>query len=226
MSRIKNILILSALVVMVATATLLSGCFNSSGGSLTPTILSGGSGGGSGGGLGGGSSGGSSFSGAVAFDDISDDSGVTFIDPDNNFDGSDDGLYTISGGLPFDFTLFRSSNSTFNAGTDIIVCTNGFFSFDSDMVTDGFAEYDNVEQIYDILVGDYFNDYWGPYDSFIAPFWDDLYMDSTEGHGAWYITRGTAPNRQFITQWYTEGLSEDDNQLIFQTILFEGSYTI
>lgn len=191
---------------MVATATLLSGCFNSSGGSLTPTILSGGSGGGS------------SFSGAVAFDDISDDSRVTFIDPDNDFDGSDDGLSTISGGLPFDFTLFGSSNSTFNAGTDIIVCTNGFFSFDSDVESDGFDRYDNVDYIDDILLGDSY----GPYDSFIAPFWDDLDMYSNEGHGAWYITRGTAPNRQFIIQCYTEGSSEDDNQLIFQTILFEG----
>lgn len=220
MSRIKNILILSALVVMIATATLLSGCFNSSSGGLTPTILSGNTGSGSGG---------SSFSSAVAFDDISDDSGATFIDPDNDFDGPDDGLYTISGGLPFNFTLFGSSNSTFNAGNDIIICTNGFFSFDSDVESDDFDAYDNVEYIPAILVG--YDDGWdsyGPYNSFIAPFWDDIQLISSEGHGVWYITRGTAPNRQFVIQWYAEGYdaNQRDNQLIFQAILFEGSNDI
>lgn len=159
---------------------------------------------------------------AAPFDDISDNSGVTFVDPDSDFDSSDDGLATLSSALPFNFTLFGSSNSTFTAGSDIYVCTNGWFSFDEDIDTDDFDSYDNSDDLDDVLVGD--SD--GPYDSFIAPFWDDLYLESSESHGLWYVTEGTSPNRRFIIQWYAEGLSQDDNQLIFQAILFEGTNDI
>ncbi|MCS6956005.1 MAG: hypothetical protein NZM44_06590 [Candidatus Calescibacterium sp.] len=171
-----------------------------------------------------GGSGGSapSFSAAIPFDDISDNTGVVFVDPSVDFDGYDDGLATLSGAIPFGFTLFGSSNSTFTAPIDVVLCTNGWFSFDSDVDTYNFYSYSNVDHLDDVLVGD--SD--GPYDSFIAPFWDDLYMRMSEPHGAWYITTGTSPNRRFIVQWYVDGFNEDDNQLIFQAILFENSNDI
>lgn len=208
--NIKNILIILILINMVYLSIFLTGCFNSSGGSLNPILL--GSSGGSGSGSG-------TNVNAAPFDDISDNPGVTFVDPDSDFDSSDDGLATLSSALPFNFTLFGSSNSTFTAGSDIYVCTNGWFSFDEDIDTDDFDSFSNIGHLDDVLVGGSY----GPYDSFIAPFWDDLDLESGESHAVWYITEGTSPNRRFIIQWYTEGYSQDDNQLIFQAILFEGT---
>lgn len=68
----------------------------------------------------------------------------------------------------------------------------------------------------------------GPYDSFIAPFWDDLWLEDTSKQKAWYIVEGSAPNRRVIVQWYTAGYFTEtrDNQLFFQAILFEGSNAI
>jgi hypothetical protein len=157
----------------------------------------------------------------VPFDDLSNNAGATFIDPNNDFDGTDDGLYLASGALPFNFSLF---NNTFNAGSDIVFCTNGWFSFDSDIDTDDFDSYDPADDIDDVLVGDSY----GPYDSLIAPFWSDLEMYSYSGSGVWYEVVGSAPNRKFIVQYFASGYGgrERDNKLVFQTILFEGTNDI
>jgi hypothetical protein len=170
----------------------------------------------------GGSGGGSANITPVPFDDLSNNAGATFIDPNNDFDGTDDGLYLASGALPFNFSLF---NNTFNAGSDIVFCTNGWFSFDSDIYDDSFYSYDPAGDIDDVLVGDS-NSGYGPYDSLIAPFWSDLVMDSYSGSGAWYEVVGSAPNRKFIVQYFASDITNGDNKLVFQTILFEGTNDI
>jgi hypothetical protein len=167
----------------------------------------------------GGSGGGSANITPVPFDDLSNNPGATFIDPNNDFDGDDDGLYLASGVLPFNFSLF---GNTFNAGSDIVFCTNGWFSFDSDIDSDDFDSYDPADDIDDVLVGDSY----GPYDSLIAPFWSDLVMYSYSGSGAWYEVVGSAPNRKFIVQYFASDITNEDNKLVFQTILFEGTNDI
>ncbi len=203
--KLSSILVILAVLIMVSISTLLSGCFNSSGGGLNNILLSG--------------SGGSSFNQAVPFDDISDDPGVNII---STLNGSDDASDQLSGALPFDFKFFTQ---TFNAGNDVVVCTNGFLSFDPDAINfdQDQYNYNNVSQLDEVLVGGSH----GPYNSFIAPFWDDLFIrTSAEGHRVWYITKGSSPNRQFIVQWFGDGFDESDNQLIFQAILFEGTNDI
>jgi len=166
----------------------------------------------------GGSGGGSANINVVPFDDLSNNVGVTFIDPNNDFDGDDDGLYLANGVLPFNFSLF---NNTFNAGSDIVFCTNGWFSFDSDIIDDVFYSYDPYDIEY-VLFGDGY----GPYDSLIAPFWTDLVMYSYSGSGVWYQVVGSAPNRKFIVQYFASDIENEDNKLVFQTILFEGTNDI
>jgi hypothetical protein len=167
----------------------------------------------------GGNSGGSANITPVPFDDLSNNPGATFIDPNNDFDGTDDGLYLASGVLPFNFSLF---GNTFNAGSDIVFCTNGWFSFDSDIDSDNFDSFDPADEIDDVLVGDWY----GPYDSLIAPFWSDLVMDSYSGSGGWYEVVGSAPNRKFIVQYFASDYTNEDNKLVFQAILFEGTNDI
>ncbi|MCX7972560.1 MAG: hypothetical protein N2657_05050, partial [bacterium] len=98
MNKFKRIAILSLAIIMVSLSLILSGCFNSSRGGLNPVLLGGGSGGSE-----------PSFSAAIPFDDISDNPGVVFVDPSDDFYGNDDGLATLSDAIPFNFTLFGSS---------------------------------------------------------------------------------------------------------------------
>ena len=169
----------------------------------------------------GGGNGGSTNINPISFDDLSNNPSATFIDPNNDFDGTDDGLYLANGALPFNFSLF---GNTFNAGSDVVFCTNGWFSFDSDIEFDDFYSYDPEDDIDDVLIGDIY----GPYDSLIAPFWTDLVMDTSiySGLGAWYETVGSAPDRKFIVQYFASDLVNEDNKLVFQVILFEGTNDI
>lgn len=171
-----------------------------------------------------GNSGGSGGSGStnitpLSFDDLSNNSTATFIEANNDFDGTDDGLYLGSGILPFNFSLFGNN---FSAGSDVVFCTNGWLSFDSDIESDDFDSYDPADDISDVLVGDSY----GPYDSFIAPFWSDLVMDAYSNQGVWYETIGSSPNRKFVVQYYASDTENDDNILVFQVVLFEGTNDI
>jgi hypothetical protein len=206
-----RLLFLGVVLSLVALFVVVSCGGSSSVGGLN-NILIGNSGGSSGGG-------GSANITPVPFDDLSNNAGATFIDPNNDFDDNDDGLYLASGVLPFNFSLF---NNTFNAGSDIVFCTNGWFSFDSDIIDDEFYSYDPEDDIDDVLFGDSY----GPYDSLIAPFWSDLQMHSYSGCGVWYEVVGSAPNRKFIVQYFASDYTNEDNKLVFQTILFEGTNDI
>ena len=58
----------------------------------------------------------------------------------------------------------------------------------------------------------------------IAPLWDDLYIYPPEA--VFYETRGVAPNRQFIVEWYVEGYSSSPSDVRFEAILFESTGNI
>jgi hypothetical protein len=206
-----RLLFLGVVLSLVALFVVVSCGGSSSVGGLNDILI--GNSGGSG------SGGGSANITPVPFDDLSNNPGRIFIDPNNDFDGYDDGLYLASGALPFNFSLF---NNTFNAGSDIVFCTNGWFSFDSDIYDDDFDVYEPAYYIYDVLFGDTY----GPYDSLIAPFWTDLEMDTYSGVGVWYEVVGDAPNRKFIVQYFANDIANEDNKLVFQTILFEGTNDI
>jgi|GEM_PF-3423469 len=213
-----RLLFLGVVLSLVALFVVVSCGGGSSVGGLNDILI--GNSGGSGGGNSGGNGGGNGNINPVPFDDLSNNDDAIFIGP-NDFGGTDDRLYLASGALPFDFSLF---NNTFNAGSDIVFCTNGWFSFDTDIYNDGFNSFSPVTNIDDVLVGDSY----GPYDSLIAPFWDDLVISSYLGSGVWYEVVGSAPNRKFIVQYFASGFGSlgSDNKLVFQTILFEGTNDI
>jgi hypothetical protein len=60
----------------------------------------------------------------------------------------------------------------------------------------------------------------------IAPFWDDLWLQNTKNLS--YLTKGTAPNRQFIVQWDSASWHYNmlEPAISFQMILFESSNKI
>ncbi|MFN4219874.1 MAG: hypothetical protein ACK4GJ_03005 [bacterium] len=201
MSKINRIFYIAAIMVMISLSVFLSGCFKgSSQGRLNPILLGGGSLVGQQEQL--------ELYGVIPFDDISDNPGVIEIN-NTHFGGVDDRNYRINGGLPFEFYLLGRK---FDAGRNLTVDINGYISFDDDIPS--------------LFVNTNINNILNNYDSFIAPFWDDLYIVDTTKHKVWYIIEGTAPNRRLIVQWYMSGFSNTDNQVVFQVILFEGSNEI
>ncbi|MEW5801617.1 MAG: Ig-like domain-containing protein [bacterium] len=61
-------------------------------------------------------------------------------------------------------------------------------------------------------------------DNLIAPFWDDL---SPSGGKIYFETRGAAPNRRFIVEWYNVCFNGDTStRVTFEAILYEGSNQI
>ncbi|MGC8815825.1 MAG: hypothetical protein ACP5O4_06505 [bacterium] len=210
-----KLLFLGVLLSLISLLVIISCGGGSSVGGLNDVLV------GNTGGSGGSGGSGSANINPVPFDDLSNDSSATFVDPNNDFDDNDNGLYLAGGALPFNFSLF---NNTFNADSDVVFCTNGWFSFDSDIDNDDFDGYDPEDDIDDILVGDSY----GPYDSLIAPFWSDLKMDTGIylGLGLWYETLGSAPNRKFIVQYFATAYGNNDNKLVFQVVLFEGTNDI
>src|SRR5205823_6392569 len=66
--------------------------------------------------------------------------------------------------------------------------------------------------------------------SLIAPFWDDLLLESGTSNVSTRVI-GTAPNRQFIVEWshvsiIDQATSDVHADLTFEAILFEGSNDI
>ncbi|MBK9188381.1 MAG: hypothetical protein IPM33_05430 [Phycisphaerales bacterium] len=59
----------------------------------------------------------------------------------------------------------------------------------------------------------------------IAPLWDDWNPNVTIGE-VYYLTRGTAPNREFIVSWQNVAQFGNTDSNSFQAVLFEGSNNI
>jgi hypothetical protein len=97
-----------------------------------------------------------------------------------------------------------------NPYTSVYVSSNGFLTFEEA----GSISWTNEA----IPYGNTPND-------MIAPFWDDLYPDT--GGDIYYETQGTAPNRQFIAEWYDiDHISGTPTGATFEVILCEGSDNI
>jgi len=60
----------------------------------------------------------------------------------------------------------------------------------------------------------------------IAPFWDDIVTWGSAG-AIYYETRGTAPNRKFIVEWYdNQHYYSSTSGITFEAILYEGTNNI
>jgi uncharacterized repeat protein (TIGR01451 family) len=61
---------------------------------------------------------------------------------------------------------------------------------------------------------------------FIAPYWDDLVTWGSAG-AIYYQTLGTAPNREFIVEWYNnQHYQSSDSGITFEALMYEGSNNI
>ncbi len=154
---------------------------------------------------------------AIGFKDLSQDPDATLL---SSLVDHDDDSTSIS--LPFDFEMF---GVRFPAGIDVYIDTNGLLAFEGDPEYDfdNYSSYENIGLGYEL---DYAYDNGGPITAIIAPFWDDLETRTLSNAGVYYKVEGTAPNRRLIIQWNTTDYSNEDNILIFQVILFEGTNDI
>ena len=67
--------------------------------------------------------------------------------------------------------------------------------------------------------------------TFIAPFWDDLYPGPTTADNVYWDVQGTAPNREFVVEWRNihhrnTRTVTPANTLTFQVVFFENSEDI
>jgi hypothetical protein len=137
-----------------------------------------------------------------------------------NFSNSDDAIALAV--LPFDFSLFRE---TYLSGSRIAVTTNGWLSLEP-VVS---PEFQNSSLPASTVSRPGGSTGTVP-PALIAPFWDDLIMQS--GVGSVSIrTVGTAPNRRFVVQWSRMSILDEDGRdlnanLTFEAILYEGSNDI
>jgi hypothetical protein len=146
-----------------------------------------------------------------------------------SFNSMDDAVTFAT--LPFNFSLFRD---IYLAGSRISISTNGWMSLEAVST----AEFQNGSLPVQTVTrpGGSLGTV-AP--SLIAPFWDDLCLQSssspcvaTTGNGS-VTTRtiGTAPDRQFIVQWTNMSILDEEGRdlaasLTFEAILFEGSNDI
>ncbi|HKJ69569.1 MAG TPA: LamG-like jellyroll fold domain-containing protein, partial [bacterium] len=151
--------------------------------------------------------------------DSDESGGPTFNWIDITTTGSDAGIHSDDGSALVDIGFsFQFYGNTYS---QIYVGENGILSFDAS----GVDEYNNQS----IPNGASPN-------NLIAAFWDDQITSSTGT--IYYETRGTAPNRQFIVEWYQVPrindagsdltyeiiLSESDNSILFQYATMNSSY--
>lgn len=62
--------------------------------------------------------------------------------------------------------------------------------------------------------------------NFILPFWDDIVTWNTAG-AVYYETRGQAPNRTFVVEWYdNQHYSSSASGITFEAILYEGTNNV
>ncbi|MDD4919073.1 MAG: hypothetical protein PHE72_14855, partial [candidate division Zixibacteria bacterium] len=114
----------------------------------------------------------------------------------------DDGCYYIPA-LGFDFEFYGNSYS------DLYVGTNGFVNFGACVTA-----YEN-EPIPTRS---------GELDDYIGAFWNDLDLNGFAGATVYYALRGSAPDREFVVEWYrVPHIDDAASRLTFQVVLFEGS---
>lgn len=137
----------------------------------------------------------------------------------HSFNSSDDAVAFAA--LPFTFSLFQD---IYLAGSRITIATNGWLSLEAIAV----AEFQNASLPAQTVTRPGGSPGTVPA-SLIAPFWDDLVLKS--GSLVASRTIGTAPNRQFVIQWWNVGILDEEGRdqnaaLTFEAILFEGSNDI
>lgn len=110
--------------------------------------------------------------------------------------------------MPFSFLFFDTSS------TNVRVGANGAVLFG---VTTGNLDYNNdpIPDPDDPDIGG---------GTAILPFWDDL--NPSNGDDVYYLTRGTAPNREFVVQWNNIPHYSNTGSVTIQLILHEGSDNI
>lgn len=124
--------------------------------------------------------------------------------------------------LPFDFNF---GGRVYSGGVNsLTVSTNGYASFDGigESIISGY-QYENF-----IIP---LSDDGAPYERlnwFLAPFWDNLNPSASAYAGIYADTLGTAPNREFVIEWYRIPIqaSSSSSELTFEAVLFEGSNQI
>ncbi len=110
--------------------------------------------------------------------------------------------------IPFSFLFFDVSSSNVRIGA------NGAVLFNA---TSGNLHYTNNS-----LPDSNDSDIGGG--SAILPFWDDL--NPAQGGDVYYLTRGSAPNREFVVQWNNVPHYYNTGSVTIQLILHEGSDNI
>jgi len=107
--------------------------------------------------------------------------------------------------IGFDFNFFDNTYNTIN------ISSNGNLQFTSTLTTFTNAVIPTA----------------GGINNMIAPLWDDLITTDTSGPGdVYYLTRGTAPNREFVVSWQNVRQFTTQTSENFQAVLFEGSNNI
>jgi thermitase len=137
----------------------------------------------------------------IAFSWLDATSGTALFIP-----GNDDSA-TVA--LPFTFDY---AGENYNSA---LVSANGFLTFDTTTTLTESGENFSIPGI-------------APPNQFIAPFWDDLNPSANaSGSGIYVRAYGTAPNRQWVVEWYQIPLAANPgSRLTFEAILYETSNQI
>jgi len=109
-----------------------------------------------------------------------------------------DDSYLSGLALPFPFTFFGTSYSTF------LLSASGAISFNT--------------------TNPYITNYCLPYSTYgsmIAVFWEHIHTSPT-GAGVWTQTIGTTPNRRFVIQWYAQLYNGSTTLIDVRAVLKEG----
>ena len=138
----------------------------------------------------------------------------------DSINGDDDYSGLIQIGFPFTFYG--------NTYTDLVVCDNGYITFDA-------YQANNTNSGYTITAPIPLTPYLpfitlGPNNAIMAP-WHDVLLESPfggSGSGSVFISRtGISPNRKFIATWCSAAMfSCNDSLNTFQIVLHEGSNKI
>ncbi|NUQ69131.1 MAG: hypothetical protein HUU18_12755 [Phycisphaerales bacterium] len=105
--------------------------------------------------------------------------------------------------IGFDFNFFENTYNTIN------ISSNGNLQFTSALTTFTNAAIPTA----------------GTPNNMICPIWDDFNTAITIGE-VYYLTRGTAPNREFVVSWQNVAQFANTDSNSFQAVLFEGSNNI
>ncbi len=119
---------------------------------------------------------------------------------------------STNGVVPIGFTFVHQGI----AHTGVVVSTNGWASFDSELSGFPYGGYNAPAAIPTSAQ---------PFDM-LAPFWHNLTVPANSaGNGVWYQTTGSAGSRQFVLGWYNATLTTGE-RVSFEIILYETSNRI